>query len=152
MDLTTILIGNLDVVSVHELILDQLEMTAAEESMVLSKCIWKKTLGNPFFVLEFLDELLGRGLMVQTDSFWFIDKEKTQNETNVSFNVVSLICKRLNRLRVIVRAVLVYAAYLGFHFGIDELKVVVNSEHEDACPILPRCDVGDDGITSRIEA
>ena len=152
MDLTTILIGNLDVVSVHELILDQLEMTAAEESMVLSKCIWKKTLGNPFFVLEFLDELLDRGFMVQTDSSLFIDIEKIQNETNVSSNVVSIICKRLNRLHANVRAVLVYAAYLGFHFGIDELKAIVISEHEDVSPILPRSDVGNDGITSRIEA
>jgi len=150
--LTKISIGNLDVESIHDLICDQLKMSTSDESMILSECIWKKTSGNPFFVVEFLDELLDRGFMVQTDSSLFIDIEKIQNETNVSSNVVSIICKRLNRLRVIVRAVLVYAAYLGFHFGIDELKAIVISEHEDVSPILPRSDVGNDGITSRIEA
>jgi predicted ATPase len=81
--LTKISIGHLDVESVHELIQDQLEMIASEQSMLLSECVWKKTLGNPFFVLELLDELLGRGFMVRTDSSWLIDLEKIHSETNV---------------------------------------------------------------------
>ena len=71
--LTKISIGNLYVESIHDLIRDQLKMSTSEESMILSECIWKKTSGNPFFVLEFLDDLLRRGFIDRTDSSWLID-------------------------------------------------------------------------------
>jgi len=127
--LTNISLGNLEVESIHELIQDQLDMIASEESMILCECIWKKTLGNPFFVLEFLDELLGRGFMVRTDSSWLIDLEKIQTETNVSSNVVNMISEQMKRLHPHVRAVLTYAAYLGFQFRRDVLEAIVISEH-----------------------
>jgi len=148
--LTNISIDHLDVESVHELIQDQLEMTASEESMILCECIWKKTLGNPFFVLEFLDELLGRGFMVRTDSSWLIDLEKIQTETNVSSNVVNMISEQMKRLHPHVRAVLTYAAYLGFQFRRDILEAIVITEHVSSSLMMILFDVDSAEIKGQI--
>jgi len=148
--LTNISIDHLDIESVHDLIRDQLKMTTSEESMILSECIWKKTLGNPFFVLEFLDELLGRGFMVRTDSSWLIDLEKIQTETNVSVNVVNMISEQMKRLHPHVRAVLTYAAYLGFQFRRDVLEAIVISEHVSSSLMLILFDVDNSEIKGQI--
>ena len=149
MNMTKISIGNLDVRSIHELICDQLEMTN-DESVALSQCIWEKTLGNPFFVLEFLDQLIFRGYMVLSNSSWFIDMERIQAETSVSSNIVSTLTEKMLQLHPHVRAVLTYAAYLGFQFRRDVLETIVTSEHTSTCPLLHFSEVSSDGVMGHI--
>jgi len=147
---TKMSICNIDVESINLLICNRLNMTNADESLALSECIWKKTLGNPFFVLEFLDELLARGFMIRIDTCWEIDIERIQNETDISTNVATVIYEKLQRLHVHVRTVLTFAAYIGFEFRCNVLEAIVVSEHNSSTPIFPRFEMADNGISGKI--
>ena len=149
-EMTEIKIGNLNVESICHLICDQLDMVH-EEALPLSECIFKRTMGNAFYVLEFLDQLIAHRLVVYTDSMsWRIHLERIQAETNVSSNVVSIIAKRLERLHPHMRAVLTYAAYLGFDFSCKVLEEIVISEHQAKSPLLARYGMTEEELHSQI--
>ncbi len=149
MDVRKVVLSNLNIDSINQLICDQLELNA-HEALPLSECVWKKTLGNCYYVLEFLDELIEKGLIVRDCSSWIIEFDRIHAETSVSSNVVEVITEKLQRLHAHMRAVLTYAAYIGFQFRVDVLNAIVSSEFRSASPILLRFGITTDEIADRI--
>jgi len=119
--LTFIDVGNVDASTVAEIISVALDMPM-DTCASLGNILCKKTMGNPFAVLQFLDLLVSEGKMELTqEGVWEWDETKVNSETDVSDNVVLLVERNLERLPKEVKNVLVYAAFLGFTFKVVEL-------------------------------
>ncbi|WP_437989716.1 AAA family ATPase [Sorangium sp. So ce145] len=103
------------------------ETVRAPEAEVepLSRLVYEKTGGNPFFVLQFLIALRDEGLITfDTDEGawrWDIDAIRDKGFTD---NVVELMVGKLNRLSVPTRDALKLAACLGGSLDLDTLAVV----------------------------
>ncbi|CAJ1948449.1 unnamed protein product [Cylindrotheca closterium] len=93
----------------------------------LAKICLKRTLGNPFFVLEFLKMLHQEGLVQRhTDASkaftWNVDK--VDNETMATANVTVMLHNQLTKLPQQVQALLQCAAYLGSTFTESTIDLV----------------------------
>ncbi|WP_437765987.1 AAA family ATPase [Sorangium sp. So ce281] len=97
----------------------------------LSRLVYEKTGGNPFFVLQFLIALHDEGLITfDADEGawrWDIDAIRDKGFTD---NVVELMVGKLNRLSVPTRDALKLAACLGSSLTLDTLAVVARRPAE----------------------
>lgn len=123
----TIPVGNLDVERVNELLVDLLS-SAEDEALGLAECVHKKTLGNIFFVIQFLTLLQDSELLVFNFGAmkWTWDLNKVQESTAATENVVSLMKNKMMTLPESVERVLPMMACLGSTFSVSVLELVVN--------------------------
>jgi predicted ATPase/serine phosphatase RsbU (regulator of sigma subunit)/tRNA A-37 threonylcarbamoyl transferase component Bud32 len=109
---------------VNLLISETLKAQATEISL-LSNLIYKKTLGNPFFTIEFLKSLYEEGLLVfdfKTRQWqWNIEKIIAKNLTD---NVVELMANKINKLSRQSQIVLTLAASIGNTFDLKTLSII----------------------------
>jgi len=124
--ITRIHLGNLDEGSVNTLISDLLQCDE-EKTRSLTKSVQKKTQGNIFFVLQFLEALQEEGLLwysLQAFKWIWADDERIQSTMSVSKNVADLVVKKIERMPQELQAVLMIASCLGFHFDTELLKLM----------------------------
>jgi predicted ATPase len=84
----------------------------------LSQLIWKKTAGNPLYVLNFL-EMLHRISFItkkELDGTWIWDESHVLRMTNVSDNLASILESKIQGLSEIVRSILQMASLKGMSF------------------------------------
>ncbi|KAL3932910.1 MAG: hypothetical protein SGBAC_010631, partial [Bacillariaceae sp.] len=98
----------------------------SDETLKLSQVCVKRTLGNPFFVLEFLKMLQTEGLIAYNESSqqWAWELEQIEDSTMSTANVVVLLQERMRRLSGQVQAFLQYAAHLGSSFSEETIKII----------------------------
>ncbi|WP_437893555.1 AAA family ATPase [Sorangium sp. So ce124] len=91
----------------------------------LSRLVYEKTGGNPFFVLQFLVELHQEGLIAfdAEEARWRWDIAAIRDK-GFTDNVGELMAGKLKRLSVPTRDALTLAACLGSSLGLDTLAVV----------------------------
>lgn len=144
-DLTEIEIGNLSVDAIYLMLVDLLVQRAkstSQDTRLLAECVHQKTLGNAFFVAQFLRSLGRQGLLYfdnETEE-WQWDVETIKIETSATDNVVEFMNNKLREMPAVLRQHMPLIASLGSsfrmpvvnmifeHFGNDD--VVSNDEDE----------------------
>jgi predicted ATPase len=119
-------IGNLDTDQVNDL-LDDLLTSHSGATHELAECIHNKTLGNIFFVIQFLTFLQESELL--TFNFgamrWVYEEEKIKRETAATENVAGLICSKKKAFPVSIGRVLPIMVCLGSSLSSHHFHVVV---------------------------
>lgn len=125
---TFIHIDNLDVDTVHDLIMNILDSSDKPKTMTLAKTVHKKTHGNVFYVIQFLTSLRDEGMLVYSlgTQSWKWDDGEIKSSTRVSDNVVDLLETKLQKQNDEVLEVLQVAACLGATS--DRLTLVLVTE------------------------
>lgn len=123
-------VQNLKQRDLHRMIAD-VTFTSSDlrKSKALANVVYKKTNGNCFFAIQFLQMLNAEFLLYMnfsTTEFEY-DIAKIKAETNVTDNVVDLIAGKLRTLPQSTREVLQVAAFLGSHFEIDVLAAIMET-------------------------
>ena len=122
---TELEIGNLPQESVNEMLVELLSVTP-EKAEGLAKVCYKRTLGNVFFVKEFLMLLHEIDILVfDVGSFqWSWDEGKLEKETAATFNVVNMIKMKIDKYPDGMVLLLSVAASLGNIFHTATLKLL----------------------------
>ena len=89
----------------------------------LAKLIYRKTLGNPFFVGQFLKSLYRDGLLQFQAGRWQWSVERIEAQ-GITDNVVDLLMKELRRLPEATRHLLTLASCIGNRFELATLATV----------------------------
>ena len=127
---TDIPLNNLDVQDINKMVADLLN-TSERYSESLAEVVMRKTMGNPYFVVRYLESLEADGLLKKVSSSnWEWDVDRIQSETNVSSNVADLVTKKIQRLPLDLQLLLKLAACLGFEFDRSLLDAFVLSKSD----------------------
>jgi predicted ATPase len=122
---TKVAVACLTEVTVNELVAFATELRA-DQTEPLSRLIHRKTLGNCFFVTQFLEMLQDDGLLsfsfVSYQWEWTLDNIAAK--TNISENVVDLVVNRIGKLDLRSQEILKIAGCLGSQFTVDVLNVI----------------------------
>ena len=126
-----IVLENLTQDQVHELVANSLRMQSTDPDSVkpLSDLIYQRTLGNCFFAVQFLRNLIERRyLQFNFNTFsWTWDIDQLQVETNIADNVFDLVSSKLKTLSEDARHILSLASCLHTTIELDVLtKIVVD--------------------------
>ena len=115
-----------DVAAVEKVIATSLTPETPEKGVKLAMVCVKRTLGNPFFVFEFLKMLHHEGLVSYNASSkcWTWDMDQIEDATMSTANVVVLLQNRMKKLSNEVQVLLQCAAYFGSSFYEPTLDMV----------------------------
>jgi predicted ATPase len=93
----------------------------------LTHLVHRKTLGNPYFVVQFLEMLHSRELLTYNyvSMKWTWRMSDIVANTNVSANVVDVVTERIGRLSPQVQRILIVAAFLGFVVDVTLLEYLI---------------------------
>eukprot|EP00980_Cylindrotheca_fusiformis_P024223 scaffold11662_cov117-Cylindrotheca_fusiformis.AAC.2 len=124
--LTSIELGGLEIVEVNRVIMAMLAIDEEARTMGLAEICFKRTLGNPFFVMQFMTLLVEWDLVSFSLGLleWQWDVEEIEKETMSADNVVDLLQCRMRNLPKDDQLLLEYAACLGSSFQISVLELV----------------------------
>lgn len=127
---TDIQLDVLDLSNVNKIVSDLLGMST-EKTASLAAIVVKKTMGNPHFVVQYLESLHADGLMkFIARNNWEWDEHRILSETNVSSNVSDLVTRKIKRLPLDLQLLLKLAACLGFEFDRSLLNAFLLSNPE----------------------
>jgi predicted ATPase len=129
-NITNVVLDCLDISNLNELISFKLGMDViCTES--LSQLIWKKTSGNPFYALNFLDMLHRNSLIVHDiNKTWIWDESQVLHMTNVADNLASILESKVQNLSEQVRSILQMASFIGYEFPSSILVTIVYEEQD----------------------
>lgn len=120
----------------------------------LGQLVHRKTLGNPYFVVQFLESLHSKELLKYNYNSvrWEWDINEIAEVTDVSENVVDILRTRIEKMPPQVKRLLVIASFLGFFVRIDALQMM--GEAKEIREYLEGCwgTLPDDEICSATEA
>ncbi|CAJ1961245.1 unnamed protein product [Cylindrotheca closterium] len=135
--LTDIKLENCSIDSINKIIMSMMGIDDDSMTRDLADVCFKRTLGNPFFLIEFMRALQAEGLVVFNIIMmkWVWDVKEIENSTMSAANVVDLLKGRMQKLPNDVQLLLQYAACLGSSFSIAILK---NIWSQHACIKLIR--------------
>jgi predicted ATPase/signal transduction histidine kinase len=125
-----IVLGPLGLGDVGKLIADALHC-GRERATPLAELVQNKTVGNPFFAIQFLTALADEDLLTfdSTAAAWAWDIDRIQAK-NYTDNVVDLMVQRLKRLSMITQDALKYLACLGNMAEFGTLTMVYGQTEE----------------------
>jgi predicted ATPase len=128
--ITTIVLDSLGQSDLNRMIASKLQMNE-NQTQSLSSMIRKKTSGNPFFVLVFLEMLLANSLLQQeSDGTWIWDENQIMLHTSVSENLLSILEGKLQRIPIQARSILQIASFIGHEFSLDVLSSILFEEQD----------------------
>ncbi len=120
----TITLSPLDLPTVNQIVADAVHSTI-EVALPLTRLVYEKTQGNPFFFSEFLKSLSDENLLTfnpqQGIWQWDLAHIKGRDFTN---NVVDLMTHKVQKLPAATQAVLKLAACIGNQFDLQTLAIV----------------------------
>lgn len=123
---TDIKLGNLSFASLNKFVADVLHFED-DEVESLTRVLFKKTLGNMFFVKTSLASLADKSII--TYSYvkykWLWDQERVEREMQLSENVVSIVLSRIKTLQPKLQDILIIAARLPHTFDLNTLRLVL---------------------------
>ena len=122
-------VDNLSLDSVNEIISD-LTGHGLERTLPLSEIVWKRTVGNPFFIRQFLDTLEREEVLRFSNQQWQWDL-LTILEANFQRSVTELTEAKIQDQSDHVLQVLKLASCLGSRFDTDVLNAVVLQENAE---------------------
>ena len=126
---------NLTESATHELISDALQ--SSENTKELSRLVYEKTLGNAFFLVQFL-EMLEKKELLSFDlqqSHWVWELAEL-NKLSITRNVVDLMVDKIKQLPAPSQKALKYAACLGNRFHLTELANILDESVEQTASLI----------------
>jgi predicted ATPase len=123
----SIVVENLSVVQINDLLMDLLSLPASE-TLNLAYCVHKKTRGNIFFVIKYLQMLEETALLEYNICAlkWTFDLSAIRDSTFATENVVHLVKRKLERLPAATVEVLPIMACLGSTFSLRSFELIVD--------------------------
>ncbi|TCS38693.1 serine/threonine protein kinase and signal transduction histidine kinase [Paucimonas lemoignei] len=106
-----------------------------EEAAPLGKLVYRKTLGNPFFVGEFIKNLRRENLLNYHEGQWHWKLAEIES-LQITDNVVDLLTQELSRLPDQTCRLLQMAACIGSRFDYRTLADLAEIAHEQAISLL----------------
>eukprot|EP00980_Cylindrotheca_fusiformis_P016430 scaffold4897_cov129-Cylindrotheca_fusiformis.AAC.7 len=124
--ITDITVGSCDVDGVNKMIMAMMSIDDEERTRGLAEVCFKRTAGNPFFLIEFMQMLQDEGLISYNLGLlkWIWDEDRIDNATMSADNVVDLLQARMRKMPSNVQLLLQYAACLGSSFSTLTLDLV----------------------------
>lgn len=120
--------------SIEELVADTLKRDEVE-IRPLAQLIYRKTLGNPFFIGQFIKSLHSEGLLRFENRAWHWDIAQIK-ALNITDNVVDLLTRELRRLPQPTQRLLTIAACIGNRFDMQTLETVSQKSQEEISVLL----------------
>jgi histidine kinase len=98
-----------------------------ERTMALSEVVMKRTAGNPYFALQFLENLEADCLLTYDLQYkqWLWNIEKILASTTLSDNILQIVATKIGRLDVSVQRVLHIASCLSYQCDLATLEKAV---------------------------
>ena len=121
-EVTTIEVSPLSKHSILELVADTLKRDE-DDVQPLARLAFRKTLGNPFFINQFLKSLHAADLLMFDNGRWQWDIGRIE-AADITDNVVDLLTRELHRLPQTVQRLLTIAACIGSRFDVHTLGIV----------------------------
>jgi len=125
---TRVEVSPLDENSIAELLADTLRR-AQVEVLPLANLIYRKTLGNPFFINQFIKNLHVEDMLSFEDGQWQWDLQRIRT-SDITDNVIDLLMKELARLPQPTQRLLTVAACIGSRFDLQTLSIVSEKSEE----------------------
>ncbi|KAL3929705.1 MAG: hypothetical protein SGBAC_012094, partial [Bacillariaceae sp.] len=124
--MTELTIEPFRVSDIEKVITTTLPSLRSDNIMGLAALCHKRTLGNPFFMIEFLKMLHFEGMLVfdKPTKTWSWNLSDIERETMSTANVVVMLETQLRKLPEQVQALLQCAAYLGSSFNEPTIDLV----------------------------
>eukprot|EP00980_Cylindrotheca_fusiformis_P026080 scaffold15311_cov136-Cylindrotheca_fusiformis.AAC.2 len=124
--ITNIAVSSCDVDSVSKMIMAMMSIDDEERTRGLAELCYKRTGGNPFFLIEFMVMLQDEGLISYNIGLlkWIWDEETIADATMSTDNVVDLLQTRMRKMPGNVQLLLQYAACLGSSFSTSTLDLI----------------------------
>ncbi|CAJ1954192.1 unnamed protein product [Cylindrotheca closterium] len=145
--MTELMIESFSINSIETVITAVLPSLRADHIVGLAALCHKRTLGNPFFTIEFLKMLHIEGMMAfdETTKTWSWNLSEIKKETMSTANVVVMLEESLRKLPEQVQALLQCAAHLGSTFSEPTIDLVwsvygrrlVETKTEPVSSLLP---------------
>jgi DNA-binding winged helix-turn-helix (wHTH) protein len=113
----------------------------AQPPVELARIVHRRTEGNPFFVVNFVDDLVARGAIVERGDGWDLAHAPTALAEGTPETLREMIEKRLERLSAPDRRLLEVASVAGVEFVTASVAAVLEEEPhevEDRCEELAR--------------
>lgn len=131
---TTLEVGALQESDVGALLADTVKTSSAAVQR-LAQLIFRKTLGNPFFVGQFIKDLHAEKLLRCSDGRWQWDIDQIEAMA-ITDNVVDLLTRELERLPPATRQIVMLASCIGNSFDLPMLATVAEKTRADARTLL----------------
>eukprot|EP00980_Cylindrotheca_fusiformis_P026020 scaffold15205_cov128-Cylindrotheca_fusiformis.AAC.5 len=124
--ITDIAVGSCDITSVNKMIMAMMSIDDEERTRRLAEVCFKRTGGNPFFLIEFMVMLQDEGLISYNIGLlkWVWDEKIVTDATMSTDNVVDLLQARMRKMPANVQLLLQYAACLGSSFKASTLDLI----------------------------
>lgn len=125
---TSMNISNLELETCNDLISNLLRLEP-ETTKELATVVHRKTDGNAFFVMQFI-EMLERSKLLYytlTDMKWHFDLKKIEGETNLADNLVGAVVSKIKQLPIKAQDMLKVAACLGGRFDPSMVQDLMTS-------------------------
>ncbi|EFC46194.1 kinase domain-containing protein, partial [Naegleria gruberi] len=134
---------NIEEIQVVELTQDQSNMIVSEslnraETEELTKILFPRTNGNPFFLKQLLAGLFKDGAIyfdTQTDTITW-DKKKIENAEYISENVIDYLLGHLEKLPKQTQDILAFASCFGNKFSNKDMLHLLNQQQEDKIDLM----------------
>lgn len=120
--MTEIELQNFDIEVVNKVIMTMLSIRSESKCLDLSKVCYKRTLGNPMFLIEFMKMLQAEGILEFRNGIWVWDASEIEKATKSTANVVDLLQAPMRKLPADIQLLLQYAACLGSSFSYSVLR------------------------------
>jgi histidine kinase len=131
---TTIEVSPLSESNIAELIGDTLRREQTEVQP-LAQLVYRKTMGNPFFIGQFIKSLRAEGLLQFESGSWQWDLAQIE-ALNITDNVVDLLTAELRRLPEPAQRLLTIAACIGSRFDFQTLETVSEASRDEIVDLL----------------
>ncbi|MBI3219001.1 MAG: AAA family ATPase [Bacteroidetes bacterium] len=114
---------------IQQIVLETINCTR-DQAIALAKAIQRKTLGNAFFVNQFLKSLYERNyLRWQNALGWTWDEGEIEN-LNITDNVVELLCQSIRKMEPTTQQALMVASCIGRDFSVSQLASVLENNDQ----------------------
>eukprot|EP00980_Cylindrotheca_fusiformis_P010936 scaffold2499_cov125-Cylindrotheca_fusiformis.AAC.27 len=125
-NLTSITVGSFKVAEVNKIVMALLSLDDESKTQALANLCFKRTNGNPFFLIEFMTMLVEEELLVFNIGLlkWIWDVKAIENATVSTSNVVHLLQAKMRKMSPKAQLLLEYAACLGSSFAPSTIDLI----------------------------
>jgi predicted ATPase len=96
----------------------------------LARLIHQRTEGNPLFLVSVVDDLIARGMIVQTDTNWELREEPATIESRIPDNIRHLVALQSGRLSPVEQQTLEAASVAGMEFSAASVAAALATDTE----------------------
>jgi len=125
-NVTEIALDSCQVDHVNKMIMSIMAIEDEKETEELAETCYRRTLGNPFFVMQFMAMLENEGLVSYDESKWVWNVDEIERRTKNTKDVFALLQARMRKLPEDAQLLLQYAACLDTTFSLSTIVSDVN--------------------------